>query len=599
MRSELAAWRMTQLFSASIEGIPPAQRFDYFQRLNRRATIQAVAVPVADFTDKVKDPGDATLKAFFEEHKNQIAMPGSSEPGFKIPRRERFQYFKAEYDIFRELAQVSDEEVRKYYDANKGTMFRKLELPEDKPKAEPQPPGASGETPEPKADAAGESAKPEAASTEPAKETQPASKDANAEPPKVNAAEPAKKPDGVSRSRAVKFRLVADQKAADNEPAVPAKPAAEATAQQASEAKPDTEAEPAAELPAGEAKKLGEGTPEAGKPNAEPQYEPLEKVREQIVNAIKSEKAQQKIQSAIEELSARMRGYSDARDVYLVEKEAKPHAKPPKDLEFVTLAKGQNVAYGETKLASAFEVANSELGKSFASVRGDMPFQFRAAPFTEVAFGSKNPLYSSATTHDADGNVYLSWKVEQEDERVPKFEEVRDDVLSAWKMIEARELARKQAETYAAEAKGQKKPLAEMFAGDKGPTVITAGPFSWMTTGSTPEQGAGSVAMLSEIPGIDNPGVSFMETVFSLSEGESGVAVNQSQNTYYTVEVTEFNPPLKELEDDFARQDFRRYVNVAMTDARQLYRAWVDSISEQADVKWLQEPVQKDRGDTE
>jgi hypothetical protein len=56
---------------------------------------------------------------------------------------------------------------------------------------------------------------------------------------------------------------------------------------------------------------------------------------------------------------------------------------------------------------------------------------------------------------------------------------------------------------------------------------------------------------------------------------------------------------LKELEDDFARQDFRRYVNVAMTDARQLYRAWVDSISEQADVKWLQEPVQKDRGDTE
>lgn len=591
LRTEMAASRVMQLFSASIEGVPPAQRFDYFNRLNRRATIEAAAVPVADFVDKVKDPDDATLKAFFEEHKHQIAVPGSPEPGFKIPRRERFQYFKAEYDIFRELAEVSDEEVQKYYDEHKATMFRKLELPKDKPedKADEVSDKAEKSDAEEKSDAAskpGEPAEPAAESSKPAEKSEPAA-DAPAEQSEPESAKPEEteaKPDGVASRRTMKFRLVADTKEteADGAPAesTPAEPAKAGPA--------DTKQEPDQAETKPEADKS-----EADKPAVEPQYEPLEKVREQIVNAIKSEKAQGKIQAAIEALSARMRGYSDARDVYLVEKDTKSNAKPPTDLDFVALAKQQSVAYGETRLASAVELANSELGKSFASVRGELPFQFRAAPYTEVAFGPKNGLYSNVTTHDADGNVYLSWKVEQAEERVPTFDEVREEVLKAWKMIQARDLARKQAETYAAEAKGEGKSLTEALASGNGPKVITAGPFSWMTTGSTPDQGQGSVLMYSEVPGIENPGAAFMEAVFSLSKGAAGVAVNQPQDIYYAVEVKEFDPPQSELEEDFARQDFHRYMNVAMTDTRQTYQAWVNSISEQAGVKWLQEPVQR------
>ena len=86
-----------------------------------------------------------------------------------------------------------------------------------------------------------------------------------------------------------------------------------------------------------------------------------------------------------------------------------------------------------------------------------------------------------------------------------------------------------------------------------------------------------------------------MEIVFSLSKGETGVAANQPRDVYYAIEMTEFDPPFEELEQNFARENFRRYVNVALADTRQLYQAWVNSISEQAEVKWLQQPANTDR----
>ena len=130
--------------------MPPAELWDYYRRLNRKATIEVIAVPVAEFADRVPDPDEAELKSFFDKYNSQLAIPGSPEPGFRLPRRQKFQYFKAEHDLFREVAQVTEEEIKKYYEENKQS-FRKLSLPEEE-KKEDKPvvenPDPESETPE-------------------------------------------------------------------------------------------------------------------------------------------------------------------------------------------------------------------------------------------------------------------------------------------------------------------------------------------------------------------------------------------------------------------------------------------------------------------
>ena len=62
-------------------------------------------------------------------------------------------------------------------------------------------------------------------------------------------------------------------------------------------------------------------------------------------------------------------------------------------------------------------------------------------PVSQYAFQSLS-TFRPAISDDADG-LYLFWKTEDEKDHVPKFEDegVRDEVLRAWKMIEARKLA--------------------------------------------------------------------------------------------------------------------------------------------------------------
>jgi hypothetical protein len=108
----------------------PAERWDYFRRLERQATAQVLPVPVAEFTEEVGNPSDAELQALFEKYKQQFPSPESPEPGFRQPYRAKFQYFKADADelITAEMKNVSDEEVREYYEKNKDKEFRKLNL---------------------------------------------------------------------------------------------------------------------------------------------------------------------------------------------------------------------------------------------------------------------------------------------------------------------------------------------------------------------------------------------------------------------------------------------------------------------------------------
>jgi hypothetical protein len=604
LRTEMLAEAAARSFAVSLEGTPPAELWDYYRRLHQQATIEAVAVPVAHFQDEVKDPGDEVLKKFYDEHKTKIAIPGSPEPGFKLPPRAQFQFFKAEYDLFRESATVTDEEIAKYYEDNKATMFQKLELPKEDEDADADE-AATDEKTEPAADAEilddtddgaedkpanGDSAESDEAGTDESTTDEPA----NPEPTEQPSEEPASEGNpGTDELTAGADSTI--EVALEDGPALTAPATDEAAAETPDAEKPadetaTTDEDDAAEAPTDS---TDDATDEATGDNAtddekvaetpEPEYEPLDKVRDQIERTLKMQKAEEKIRGVVEKLTSRLGAYSHNRTQYMVNKSRNPNLTEPKLPNFAELAKEEQVSFQETPLVSFFELSED---KSLGAAR------YGQLPFPRHAFMSMNALYEPITAEDVEGNVYLVWKIAQEEEEVPKFEDIRDTVLAKYQQVEARGLARKRAEELAAEARSSKEPLAKSTA-DSGFKLVSPPPFSWMTLGTTAENANGLVPMISEVADIESPGDAFMRATFGLDPGDIGVAFNQPEDICYAIQLLEYDPPAGELEESFAREDFRRYLNVAVGEKQQLLRSWLTQVEKDAGVKWLQAPSQQ------
>ncbi len=123
LRYEMELQAINALLGSDIYEIStPEQRWDYFSRLNRRATVEVLPVAVKDFVGKVKaTPSEAELKSFFEMYKNYFSSPDSPTPGFKEPERAKFQYFVANDDnlVKEEKPKVTDDEIKQYYEKHK------------------------------------------------------------------------------------------------------------------------------------------------------------------------------------------------------------------------------------------------------------------------------------------------------------------------------------------------------------------------------------------------------------------------------------------------------------------------------------------------
>jgi hypothetical protein len=167
---------------------------------------------------------------------------------------------------------------------------------------------------------------------------------------------------------------------------------------------------------------------------------------------------------------------------------------------------------------------------------------------------------------------------------------VHDKVLAAWKMIEARPLARKRAEELAKQATEAGKPLAEVFADQAGLKVIDTGSFSWLTRGNVPENPMGGPLRISQIEGLQHLGDSFMETVFSLQAGATGVAANEPKDTVYIVRASEFEPGVDQLRDQFAKEPPNSYRAIGEADRYNMYTTWVDNLQAEANIHWLRDP---------
>jgi hypothetical protein len=494
LRSELAAYYYQRLFFYSLMPTPPGQRWDYYERLNRRATVQVTAVPVAKYLDEVQDPDESTLREFFEQAKDKDHDPSSPDPGFRRPHRIALQYFKAEIDKFLKPAEISEEQIKQYYEQNKDPHYLRSRLPEieKKPEASGQKP-EPGTKPEPKADTKPESKpeqkpeskpeqKPESkpSAEKPAPEAKDRPKDSKvppAEPKNTTAAPsaptPAKKDDGVGKPAenpvpkktssarpASPFRLTAfleggtPEKPAAKPVEPPAKPA-EKPAEPA--AKPaEKPAEPAAKPPAKPAEKPAEpaakpgakpaepsAKPKPGEPAAKPtesgplsKYVPLDDVKDQIRDDLARARAELKVEEILGRLRDRMEQYNRQ----WIRASVDP-TKQPEKLPMAELAQQNGLTLRETGLISDLEAVQLDIGRSRVVERES---------FLRYAFQPR-PEYSPAISKDAAGNSYLFWKTEDSKEGVP-----------SWDFSEAEE-----AEREAEKLEGQGKVEAAREAAEK------------------------------------------------------------------------------------------------------------------------------------
>jgi hypothetical protein len=149
-REQLMAWAVEESFADSVVletaygllpmGLTPGESWDYFQRLNRAATVELLPIAVSKLTESIANPDDATLDAFFAKYKNTLPVPNSPEPGFRQPHRVALQYLKAEHDKFTDPTAVTENEIRLYYEDHKDVEFREFpELPVPTPTGQGMP----------------------------------------------------------------------------------------------------------------------------------------------------------------------------------------------------------------------------------------------------------------------------------------------------------------------------------------------------------------------------------------------------------------------------------------------------------------------------
>ncbi|MCE9629754.1 MAG: hypothetical protein K8S94_03415 [Planctomycetia bacterium] len=561
LRTVLMARRMETLLLGGVgfEGTTPGMRWDYYRRLEQGATIEAVPVVVETFIDKLPEPSEAALRSFYETYKDELPEARSAEPGFRQPHRARYDYLVAKAGVFREEEEkkITTDQIKAFYEERKAALYKAKPA---EPAAEKPAPdaAASGETKnEPKTAAA------ESAPQTPAKTAEPAPADKGTE-------KPTEKPAGASVSRGSMRQVAFRQPTAEG-----AKP----------EAKPE-ETKPAASAPAGEAAaKPAEEKPADQKPAAA-EFEPLDKVQDDIRKRLTDEAVDKRITAIFDAAKTDVARYGESLALWQVAGDGAGPAPVGPDVK--KMAEVQGLEGGRSDLVNATQAfAAGGIGGSFEFALS-REFGMRQQRWIDMIFGPGAPMLQAVTSRDVEGNRYLSWKTEDQPEFTPSFQSAREDVLRAWRIVEARPLARKAAEEIAAEA-GSAKTLEDVAKARGSLEVEKVGPFTWLTRGTAP---FGSAPVLSQPDGLAMPGEEIMKTVFALEPGRTAVAFNEPKTVCYVVRLTALEPEQSQLEELFlaASQDPRRLATVAEDDTREVYNRWMKAIEERHAVSWKREP---------
>lgn len=569
MRRELASKAVERMILSAQSGVAPDGAWEQFKMMMQRAEIQFLPLNTTKYMDKVKDqPSPAELKSLYEELKKKFRAFDRPDNGLTRPEELAFEWVKANINSYlqEEKKKITEDQVKEYYEKNKNSYKKPKKPPVQPPKTETEPETNPEGAPDP---AKGET-KPEGDKPA-AQEKEDAPADPNVPKPeagetKENKEKPAEKPSGEPSSEPAKPADPADTpkpekpaenpKDADDENSLvslitqdppakeqePAKPAGDQPAAQ--EKKPDPAAsgqstpekeqkDKPADAPASQekpaedaAKPVGDKAAQETPAAEEDEFEPLEKVADNIRRDLASKPAEDRFNKALKDAEAEL----NALWKKVTLGEGKVNQEELRRFDLKNFAEKYLFTYGTIPLSPPDKVLKQQAIGKFPG-------------FVEQAFFvDKSLLYEPRTIK---GNqfltdeAYIYWRTEQKDLYEPKFEECEEELRTAYEYRKAKEIAREDAKNKAAEVKAGKS-LKETFPKEE---VFVTGQFSYKTPFS---RGVG------EIPEIPGAGENFLSEVFKLKPGQVKEIPLADESEFYVVYLTKYQFTDKELRDQFA-----------------------------------------------
>jgi hypothetical protein len=284
----------------------------------------------------------------------------------------------------------------------------------------------------------------------------------------------------------------------------------------------------------------------AGAPDLTP-HDSFPSVREQIAKKLAEEKARDQVDVKFDDFKNEvMRPFADKYYGLDSAEGEKPDANMPKpkpgDLVKNAAAK-VGLTYESTPLVP---MTTPEL---FGSINKSHPLTdniFQTTPFAEIAFSPKTELFLPIELTDAvfrgeDGHRFLAWKIEDQPARVPSLEEVRTEVVNAWKIDKARPLAEAAAKTIADAAKKAGGGAKIRDAAGKLPVIPTVATPKTMpaTDFRASMMGERKLAEIAELP---HAGSDVRDAIFELGENSAEVAPDEAKKVYYVLTLRSREP---------------------------------------------------------
>jgi hypothetical protein len=596
LRTALVARNTLLLFQTGFSGDPPGWRWDFYKRLEQSATIKAFPVEVENLATSIEAPSESELRAYFEKFKNNLPSARSPNPGFKEPHRVRYTSLMADQKEFEDEAEktITEKDVKEFYETNKESRFR--QSPPDAPLTQESAPSPTDDKSEVKAgkesgegktlkDSPEAPSQPEQSAKENAPKDSSEKKSKESRGQEKDASQPLDSESSSTNHRTrvipVTFQVKEETEGTDS--------SAKDASQQPEKAPvtgaaiPDSVEPPPADNPA--ATKENKEPADSSEP--EMTFQPLEEVAEQIRQEISRQRATETIDAIFSALAADVNAYAEDRALWIAR--GKDGDKEPTPPDAMKIAEKQSLVAVESDWLTVNEAADSGgIGSSFEFVPDPSSrFGIRQQRWLEVMFGDGTIPLRPVKSRDAEGNRYFSWKQDDQEERVPAFEEARDNVEKAWRIVEARPLALEQATSLV--AKMNEKGFVESLSKAELEKVQDIGPFTWLTQGAA---GVNAAPVLSSPQGLAMPGNAMMQKVFATTEGKSVAVFNEPKTICYVIGVLAFQPPENELQNRFEGilGDQRRLSMVAQTAFAEVFMDWIAGLEKDLELTWNRDP---------
>jgi peptidyl-prolyl cis-trans isomerase D len=445
--------------------VTPLEVFQTYRDQNERVSVRAVGFPVAEFINKVREPSDAEVKAFYEKYKKDLPDPNRPTPGFTVPRQVKVEILSIDGQALAASMKekLTETELKTYYENRKAEFKKPSEFPE---------------------------------------------------------------------------QVFADD--------------------------PENKLTP-------------------------PQTQTFDEVRPYIATSLADEKAQAEIVDRFERIKNDhmipfvdkvLEQLDEAADAAKAGRKAE--VKTPEAPSLKPVAEKEGLQYEVTKLLT--REAADRLGLISGAEVG-LTRLSGGRKFAEEMFDAKSTQFEPIELTDFTGHRFLVRKLEDVAPHVPALDQIRPEVVLAWKLDQARPLAEKAAEALAEKLKKEGGKIVGDVA--EGHPVVNTDPVSKLQPGQPflgrlLENGPPTPA---EIPQIPAAGQALRDAYFGLGEKEVAVAPDQPKNVYYVMTLN------RRIPATFAtlyapNGDYFRYRNEAITEAyKSREDSWMKQLRAQAGVK--------------